>query len=237
MSNVKLLSAVIIFCSICSCIQQEKYTSVNLNIPEPSGLEYDAVENKLWTVSDETNCIYLLNRDGEILKRIELPDKDLEGIALVNDSTLAVLSEERRKIVFVSKNGSIIDRKSAFNNGIFNNGPEGIAYDRNNKTYWLANEKNPAMIIKYDSLFNEIERKEIDFVRDISGLCYDGTDNCLWMISDEDKKIFKLDMKMNIMESFDTNVIQMEGVAINHNDNVIYIISDREEKLYRFKIK
>lgn len=237
MPNLKLLIAMFVFGFLVSCEQENKNLSIVLSIPEPSGLAYDTFRNKLWSVSDETSRIYLLNINGEIIKSFEIPDEDLEGITLVNDSTLAVLSEEKRNVVFVSTSGDIIDRKPVYDNGIFNNGPEGIAYDTNNKIYWVANEKNPAMIIKYDSLLNEIERKEIDFVSDVSGLCYDSIDNCLWMISDEDKKILKLDVEMNIMESFDTNVIQMEGVAIDHKDNVIYIISDREEKLYRFKLK
>ncbi|MGK9369179.1 SdiA-regulated domain-containing protein [Melioribacter sp. Ez-97] len=211
--------------------------SVKLSIPEPSGLTYDTSRDKLWCVSDESNKLYLLSANGEILNSIEIPDRDLEGITIVNDSTLAVLSEESRKAVFVSAKGEVIDRKPLFDNGVFNNGPEGIAYDADNKTYWVANEKNPALIIEYDSLFNETERKEIDFVRDVSGLFYDNVDNSVWMISDEDKKIIKLDPELNVIESYNVNIPQMEGIAIDHNNDMIYIVSDKEEKLYGLKLK
>ncbi|MFZ6031997.1 MAG: SdiA-regulated domain-containing protein [Melioribacter sp.] len=211
--------------------------SVKLALPEPSGLAYDKLRDELWSVSDENHGIYQLSTNGEILKRVEIPDGDLEGIAFVDDSTLAVLSEESREVVFVSINGKVIDRKPVFDNGVFNNGPEGIAYDADNKTYWVANEKNPALIVKYDSLFNEIERKEIDFVRDVSGLFYDNVDNSLWMTSDEDNKILKLDTELNILKAYDTNIKQMEGIAIDHKNKAIYIVSDSEEKLYGLKLK
>ncbi len=237
MPNLKLLIAMFVFCFLVSCEQENKNLSIVLSIPEPSGLAYDTLRNKLWSVSDETSRIYLLNINGEIIKSFEIPDEDLEGITLVNDSTLAVLSEEKRNVVFVSTSGDIIDRKHVYDNGIFNNGPEGIAYDTNNKIYWVANEKNPAMIIKYDSLFNEIERKEIDFVSDVSGLCYDYMDNSLWMISDEDKKLLKMDTEFKIIESYDINIIQLEGIAIDHQNKLIYLVSDNEEKLYELKLK
>jgi len=73
-----------------------------LSIPEPSGLTFHHNYARLWTVSDNTNHIYAISLDGNVLQELRYEGNDLEGI--VFDSTgnsLWVVEEQLREVVQV----------------------------------------------------------------------------------------------------------------------------------------
>jgi uncharacterized protein YjiK len=218
----------------------------SLKIPEPSGV---ALHNgKLWIVSDRNSTVYKTNLKGEIESEFKLGKADLEGITVIDDSLLAVVLEISRKVVITDFYGNEVFRTSLEVEGSKNSGLEGITYNPSNEHFYLINEKDPVLLIETDKELNEISRKEITGVKDISGVSYSLKENCLWIVSDEDKKIIKTKPilnpsqreglpKENFLLEYKITIDQAEGIAVDDENNLLYVVSDKEEKLYVFEIE
>ena len=217
----------------------EKITLIgtyDIPVPEPSGLTLTYNQTGFWTVSDEDSSVYELDRYGKIIKRMQVDGFDLEGITLVNDSTLAIVLERTREVVILDTSGTELQRVKINLKGELNSGLEGITYNNEVNHYYIVNEKNPALIIELDKDLNEVKRDTIKFAADASGILYDKNNSMLWILSDEDQMITKTDLELNIIAKFKISVIQPEGITINSAGDRMYIVSDKEEKLSVYKI-
>lgn len=216
--------------------------SYSIKVPEPSGLSLSADKKYLWTVSDRNSSVYLLTLQGEVLKKFKVDANDLEGITVVDENTLAVLSEETSEIVFVDTSGNLINRKkikAADRN--FSN-LEGLAYDNVKNRFFAVNKVSPPVLIEFDFDMNEIVYTRKDFFKDLSGVSYCPEGNILWILSDGDKSIVKYKLGESLedgefIELYKTNIRQAEGIAVDCENNKIYLVSDHEEKLYIFDIE
>jgi len=71
-----------------------------LDIPEPSGLALSVNGRYLWTVSDQTGCVYKITLDGKAIRQLSYRGDDLEGVVQSPvDSTLWVAEEQLREVV------------------------------------------------------------------------------------------------------------------------------------------
>jgi uncharacterized protein YjiK len=223
----------------------------SLKIPEPSGV---ALHNgKLWIVSDRNSTVYKTNLKGEIESEFKLGKADLEGITVIDDSLLAVVLEISRKVVITDFYGNEIFRTSLEVEGSKNSGLEGITYNSSNGHLYILNEKDPVLLTETDRELNEMSRIEIKDVKDLSGVSYSAKENCLWLISDEERKIIKFPLPLSeengISESpslregfrmgseYRITIDQAEGIAVDDENNLLYVVSDKEEKLYVFEIE
>ena len=123
--------------------------------------------------------------------------------------------------------------KVIYNNNDSNSGLEGVAYNLNDKTIFVVNEKNPGLLMRLRSDFSIIESYELDFASDFSGIFHDKELNILWILSDESKTLNKCSLKGVLIKSYSINVIKAEGIAVTNNN--IYIVSDSNSTLYQFK--
>lgn len=206
-------------------------------VSEPSGLALSADEKAFWTVSDQTAEVYLFDGWGKIIKSFDLDGEDPEGITIVDDSTLAVVLERSREVVILDTSGNEIKRASINLKGDLNTGLEGITYDPAEKKFYVINEKKPLLLITLDRNIAEIKRDTLNFSKDISGIFYDSDLKVLWILSDENQRIYKTDLSGNPIEEFKIKVTQPEGIAFNKARTRLYIISDRTENLYVFNLK
>jgi len=204
----------------------------NLDIPEPSGLAISNDKKSLWTVSDNNSTVYQIDLKGIILQSFTVDAIDLEGIAIINDTLLCVISERSGEIIFVTTKGKEINRHVLDFSISPNNGLEGLAFDQMNKRYFVANEKNPRLLIELDSNLIVIKKTEIDFVDDVSGLDYDEIKNKLWLISDESKTVAKCTHEGILQTKYQVPIKQIEGIAVDSQSKKTYLVSDHEEKLY-----
>ena len=113
---------------------------------------------------------------------------------------------------------------------------EGICYDSKTKNFYFLNEKRPGLLIKTDSTFKEIFRKELMFAKDYSDIFFSNDDNTLWILSDESKKIIQTDLNGNKILEFGINVEQPEGLVVDYKRKKIFIVSDKKEELYEFNL-
>lgn len=217
--------------------QLKQTASYKIKVAEPSGLALTTDKKNLWAVSDQNSTAYMLTLDGKIVKSIKVAAPDLEGIAVINDTTIVVVSEITGEFIFVGYSGKEIKRAKTSYAEKKNVGLEAITYDVKSKHIFLVKEKNPGLLIELNNKLKEISAKELKFASDYSGLDFVPDTNELWIISDENKSIYRCETNGTIKESYKININQAEGIAVDSSGKKVYVVSDREEKLYVFEIK
>lgn len=215
--------------------QLKKIAEYKVKIAEPSGLTITKDKKYLWTVSDQNSTAYLITLDGKIIKSLKVNAPDLEAVTIINDTTIAVVSESSGEIMFVGYSGKEQKRFSTSYINKNNTGLEGIEFDKKSDHFFIIKEKNPAYLIEYDKNFNELSRKELNFASDFSGVEFTAETNQLWIISDENKSLFLCNKKGDVIETYKVKITQIEGIAIDVKSRRIYFVSDKEEKLYIFE--
>jgi uncharacterized protein YjiK len=218
--------------------QPEKLKPVetySLKISEPSGLAL--FKDKLWIVSDNKNTVYQTNFKGEVEFSFKINGNDPEGITGFDDSLLAIVLEISNEILVTDFNGNKISKTSIDIQESSNSGLEGITYNPSNGHFYLVNEKNPVLLIETDKNSKELSRKKTKDVKDLSGISYSTKEDCLWLLSDEDRKIIKASLDGDFIKEYKINVDQPEGIAVDDENNLLYVVSDKEEKLYVYKIE
>lgn len=202
------------------------------NISEPSGLTYNSKTNTLFAVSDGNSTVYELDFSGAVKRSFTINSDDLEGIAFSsNCDTLYVVDEQNQMVAKYLSNGT---KLSSFPVNVAtspNNSLEGITVDNANHLF-VINEKSPCMLLEFVNQ-KELTRKELSYTLDCSDIFYDKSLDCLWLISDESKKVVKLSKSGQLLAQYSLPFEKGEGIAIV-NDK-IYIINDSNNKLYIFQ--
>jgi len=248
-SNIKfyasliLLVSILISCNNSNINRQESPIVKSLtlqkmtpiNVPEPSGLCYSYDKKSFWSVCDENSMVYKLKLNGTIADSFKISGEDLEGIAVVDANSIAVILERTREVVIVDTTGKEIYRIKFDLPGNLNEGLEGVCYDDINKNYYLLNEKNPGLLIKTDKNFKIEFKKEITFADDFSDIFFAEEDTTLWLLSDESQKVIQIDLNGNLIKQFIVDVKQPEGLVVDYKIKSVFIVSDKKEELYQFK--
>jgi uncharacterized protein YjiK len=228
----------------CNTNRQESPISQNLiiqkvtpiDVPEPSGLALSYDGRYFWSVGDSDSKVHKLDLNGKIIKSFKVNGEDLEGVTVIDSIYLAVILERTREIVIIDTSGKEVKRKKFDLKGKLNEGLEGLCFNVNTKDFYLLNEKQPGLLIKTDSSFNEIFRKDLNLAKDYSDIFFSNDDNTLWILSDESKKIIQTDLDGNKIKEYRIKVEQPEGLVVDHKNKKIFIVSDKKEELYEFKL-
>ena len=213
--------------------QLELVASFDVNVPEPSGLAINTDGTILYTVSDQTAKVYKLSLTGNVLQTFSYVGGDLEGVSLFTGNKLLLAEERTKEIVeFDMVTSATVRHSINYQNNSENSGIEGVAFNQNDRTIFILNEKNPGKLIRLRNDFSIIEEYSLDFASDYSGIYHDPNLNLLWIVSDQNKTLNKCTLSGGLIERYSIRITQAEGVAIT--DTKIYIISDAQERLYEF---
>lgn len=207
-----------------------------IKVSEPSGLTLSFDGKYFWCVGDNDSKVFKLDINGNIIKSFFVDGEDLEGVTVIDSTKLVVILERTREVVVVDTSGDELNRKRFDLKGRLNEGLEGICYDSRTKNFYFLNEKRPGLLIKTDSTFEEIFRKELTFAKDYSDIFFSNGDNTLWILSDESQKIIQTDLSGNKILEYGINVKQPEGLVVDYELKKIFIVSDKKEELYEFKL-
>jgi uncharacterized protein YjiK len=246
MHNISYLSVcffAVLLAFSCNNKKSEKVTTFTFSIaeeipvPEPSGIDLTYDEKGFWIVSDQNSKVYLLDSWGKEIKSFKIDGEDLEGITVIDDSTLAVVLERTREVVILDTSGRELKRASIDLEGDLNSGLEGITYNPKEKRFYLLNEQKPRLLLTFNENLMEVARDTLNFVKDVSGIFFDDIDNTLWILSDESQRIFKTDISGNPIEEFKIKIVQAEGITFNKARTKLYIVSDKTESLYVFNLE
>lgn len=214
-----------------SSYQMQVTARYSLAVPEPSDLCWHIDQNYLWTVSDQTNRVYLISRQGEVIKMLDWQGDDLEGIALrLSDTTLWVAEERLRDIVQLDTIGHELARFHLDLTGAANSGLEGICISADG-VFFVLNEKNPGLLVKLNSDFSINRKIALDKALDYSGITYDPMLDCFWIISDESALLFRWSEHEGIGVEYSLPDHKMEGLVINAESGAFLLVNDQSEEL------
>ncbi len=211
--------------------------SYKIDVPEPSGLSFDANQEALFTVSDKTNNIYKLSLEGKLLKTIECDADDLEGITYSKtDNTIWIADERKRKLKQLNIDGNTLKSfKIKVKAKKKNAELEGLTINNLSGNLLCLNEKKPGLLIETNQNGEVLEKHKLDFAKDYSGIYHDAETNNLWIVSDKSMTITQCDMKGNILNNYQTDIESMEGIVVDSNKKLIYVVSDELQKLFVFQ--
>lgn len=202
-----------------------------IDVPEPSGLGISPDGKSLWTVSDESRRVYHMDLQGRMLGQFETESKDLEGIAVIHEDSVAIIAERSRKLVIYDSGGKLVRSFGINFAGSDNAGPEGLAYDSQQKEFLVLKE-SPGILVTVDMQGRELERTELKMAEDYSDLFFEQTRRQFWVLSDVSKSIHVLDHSLKLLAAFAVNIDDLEGLAVHPETGRIYLVSDSQSRLY-----
>lgn len=210
----------------------------NLNISAPSGLAFSPDLLSFWTVSDKPGGhIYHMALNGEILSTLTYSGSDLEGISYNDaDKSFWVVEESSGELVHLDSSSAEIDRVYIAGSIDGSGGLEGVAFNKNNGHIFLLKEKDPGVLIELDQDLNVIQYNRIFFADDYAGLWYEETLNQLWIVSDQDKIVFRCDTTGVVLKSYSIQLDKMEGIAVDMENKHIYLVNDLNNRLYKYNL-
>jgi uncharacterized protein YjiK len=209
--------------------------SYAMSIREPSDLAIDETGTVLWTVTNNPDSVYQLDRTGKPVKSLRYAGQDLEGIAYDrSDRTLWVAEENRREIVHLDLDGNVLAVYPLGLTGEPNSGLEGICLDPTGRIC-LLNEKRPGLFIQLDPAVSIASVDTLTFAGDYSGLCYDPPSTSFWIVSDQSQRVYLWSRTGGITKEFALPFPKAEGVAFDPGTQQIYIVSDSENRLYVYR--
>jgi uncharacterized protein YjiK len=211
--------------------------SFDLEILEPSDLCYDSSTNSLWTVSDNTNLIYNIDFEGNILQTLPYTGEDLEGISYDHASnTLWIVEEFASDAVNVSVSGEELARFDLPIEPGTNSGAEGIFFSDDNNIC-VVKEKDPGVFYSFDSSFNLNEEITLDFAEDYAAITYDYSKAGFWIVSDQNQSIYLWDQQNGVREEYSLPFQKPEGIVFIAETDFFYLVSDSEQKLYKMQLR
>ena len=186
-------------------------------LTEPSGLALAQDGPGYWTVSDNAKRIYRLDAEGQVLRSIKTPKKDLEGIATTPGGRLMAAREDPPQILVVDPKTGDTQRFKLkdmdgwtktlardFGNSD-NKGLEGITVCDNGRVLVLK-EGKPGLLIELSPDLTKIEAVtelteahgfkdcKRDTKADFSGLSWDTDARAVWIVSDKLQRAFLFDL-------------------------------------------
>lgn len=198
-------------------------------LTEPSGIFYNSKNNSLLVVSDARPDIYELDLNGNLLNKISVAGVDMEGVTMTkNCDTIFVVEETARLVSSFLYNGKKINSLLVDVATNPSHCLEGITIDDNYHLF-VINERDPMLMLEFVNGI-EVSRKQLAHSTDVSDICYDKQTNCFWIISDESKKIFKLNRNGNLLGEWLVTFDKGEGITFV-NDKM-YVVRDTDAKMY-----
>lgn len=206
-------------------------SSTTIAIPEPSDICFNTNSNTFFVVSDN-GVLFEINRDGTIIRKVEEIDADFEAVHADEINVYAVNERHRKICVYDIKSLQKTKTVTVPFGGGRNRGYEAMTFNKVKNVFILVVEKDPITLLELDTEFkikNEINLSKI--ARDIAAATFH--DNHLWLLSDEDRTIFKLNpTTYEVTGKWLLPVINPEGFAFDKEGNLLITCDDMQRLFY-----
>lgn len=189
---------------------------------------------------DDSGDLYNISFEGEKLGKLSLDkERDFEGVTTDATNKVVYMCEEREWNVYQLS----ADKKSATKlthievvNGVDNKGLEGIAYGKGN--IYVANQERPTTIFTYSVAEGKVTSSvQVDFARFLSDLCYDETNDTLWVVDSKQSLAFNISLDGEVLATYDVSFVpKAEGICVDYARGVIWFACDSTGRLYSAEI-
>lgn len=252
-SIISLITCVTLF-NLSGCKETEANTPVDpplhegtltllatttLEVTEPSGLAFGPNNQTLLTVSDNTNQVYELSLEGEVLRTWDYQGNDLEGITYNPfNQTVAITEERKRNVVILDyvSGSTLFDYHIDIPMGSENSGLEGIAFNTNNRLYYILNEASPGELILWTPEDGVMTETEFTFAEDYSGIFIETETARMWIVSDMSKALYACNYNGVPQYKYNLSDSKYEGVAVDHKTQTLYMVNDASGELSIYQI-
>ncbi len=216
----------------------ELIASYLLDIAEPSGLSWALNQKDLIVVDDHTNKAFLIDIKGNKLSDFSYAGDDTEGITIdVLNNEIWIAEEAKSELIQLDSIGNKIQSyKIDISRDSDKKGLEGLTYDSNNKIFYILNEAEPGLLIKWQVNSGIINETQLQFAQDYSGIFFDNVEQSLWILSDQSQELYFCDLNANVKQTFKLDYNKAEGIVFDSTNGLLYIVSDSEQRLYIYKI-
>ena len=209
-------------------------------IDEPSGLCFYR-NGTLLTVDDNSNKVFQIDKQGNILREFPFQGNDLEGVAAdTTTGKIWVVNEGDRKLIALDSSGTFIKEYHIDIQGSNSNkGLEGLSYDVAGNMFYLVNEGEPKLLVKWNAATEKVvSSKEVSYGEDNSGIFYDASSSALWILSDKSQKLVSTDLNGTLKDEFSLDYDKAEGIVVDEVNKLVYIIRDKNapERLYVYSL-
>ena len=207
-----------------------------LSFPEPSGLTYNPNTSTLFSNNDGPDSdIYEISMTGELLSIIDVNGSDFEGIT-IDDNTgiIYVVEEENWLVKSFTMTGTLISSFEVQHAPDESSGLEGIVFNPINEHLYVLHESDVPELIELTIDGIEINRTELNFSPDVSGICVHPEWQTLFVVSDEGYSLNEITLDGGFLRSWYIPIDQVEGVTFGATSEVIYMVADQGNKLYVF---
>lgn len=210
-------------------------SSFKTEVTEPSDICINPLNTDNFYIVSDNGYLYETDKEGKILRTANFYGIDTEAVFAKDDKVYVVQEFSRKITVLDAKNLEVIKNKRVDYGGGRNKAFEAFTFNEAKNVFIVITEKDPIVLFELDenlNVVNELDLKTI--ARDISAATYH--DNFLYLLSDEDRTVFKLDpTSYKILEEMIVPIINPEGIAFDKNNNLV-IASDDLKKIFYFNL-
>lgn len=185
-------------------------------------------------IVDDGGLLFESDLSGQILRKAPITKNynDFEAVCTDGDRICVSAESDRKILVFDSKSLELIHVVSYDFNSLRNSGFESLTFNPEKQCFYMVSEKNPIVIRQYAADFRLLDEKVFVGASDVSAASWH--DHALWLMSDEDRTLLKLDSSMeHIASSWRLPVLNPEGFFFD-TSNVLRVASDDMERIYLF---
>ncbi len=212
-------------------LQPVSVIDLSVHLHEPSGIFYNAKHKTLMVVGDGRPEVFEFTLAGGLVNAVMTSGSDMEGITMnAACDTIYIVEETRQLVTSFRLDGTKI---SSFPVNVAtnpSNALEGITMDARGNLF-VMNEKTPRLVVEYRGT-TEVSRIAVEYTSDVSDICYDASDDCFWIVSDESKKVVKIGRTGALLGEWLIPFVKGEGITFA--DGKMYIVNDADAKMYVF---
>lgn len=231
---MKILYFLLVASSIVSAQKNFKAKPTSFHstqVPEPSDICLNPSKSNSFYMVSDMGYLYETNSSGEITRKAEYRGIDTEAVFAKGDKVYVIQEFNRKIAVFDAATLQLIQTKTVNYNGGRNKGYESFTFNQSNNRFVLITEKEPINLFELDENFNVVNEIDLNKIaRDISSATY--YNNFIWLLSDEDRTVFKLNpITYEVISKWIVPIINPEGITFDSNGK-LFIVSDDRKKIY-----
>ena len=182
-----------------------------------SGLTYDALQKRLWAVTNKPAALIALSVDGQLLATYPIKGmSDVDGVAWIGGNRVALVNGSRNRVALteIPSTPQLIDVTRSFSLVLrfgegedSNHGFQGLGYDLKRDRLYIAKEHSPRALYRVSGLnylqsadsrglrIENVSRwlDEVPFATDLSSVEVDPATGRVFLLSEESQMIVQLD--------------------------------------------